>query len=309
MTTLNTSLPEPSAGPETPRRRTGPGIHGSWWQRDGWRYVVALLALVFAVFPILFIVSAALNPIGTLQSTTVIPTAASTENFAKLFATPGLEFGSWFVNSMVVAVSATVATVLISGASAFAFSRLRFRGRHQFLLGLLLLQMFPSLLALIALYLMFVQIGNIFPALGLNSAWGLVLAYLGGVLGGNVWLLKGYYDTVPRELDEAARVDGASHAHTFFLIVLPLVKPILATVALLTFVGTYGEVLLSSVFLTANESKTLAVGLFGLIDGQRNTNFGVFSAGALLASLPVLAMYLGLQRFLVAGATSGSVKG
>ncbi|MET4638038.1 sugar ABC transporter permease [Mycetocola sp. 2940] len=289
--------------------RFATGIQGSWWQSTGWRYLVAILALAFALFPVLFIVSAAINPLGTLQSTSVVPTSASLQNFTDLFNNPEIQFGSWFFNSILVTLTATVVTVLISAAAAFAFSRLRFRGRYQFLLGLLLLQMFPSLLALIALYLMFVEIGAIFPAFGLNSSLGLVLAYLGGVLGGNVWLLKGYYDTVPRELDEAALLDGASHAQTFFLIVLPLVKPILATVALLTFVGTYSEIMLASVFLTESDSKTVAVGLYGLIQGQRNANFGVFSAGALLASLPVLIVYLGLQKYLVGGLTDGSVKG
>lgn len=282
---------------------------GSWWSQVGWRYGVGLLALAFAVLPILFIISAAFNPAGTLQSTSIIPSGASLENFRTLLNTPGRSFGTWYLNSLIVSGATAVATVLLGATAAYSFSRYRFAGRRKFMLGLLLLQMFPSLLALVALYLIFIQIGDVFSLIGLNTTIGLVLAYLGGVMGSNVWLLKGYFDTVPKDLDESARVDGASHAQIYFGIVLPLVTPILATVALLSFVGAYSEFLLASIFLSDGSKQTLAVGLYGLISGQRNANFGEFCAGALLAALPVLALYLGLQRFLVGGLTSGSVKG
>ncbi|BEP13023.1 ABC transporter permease subunit [Acidothermaceae bacterium B102] len=282
---------------------------GSWFSQVGWRYLVAVLALAFAIFPALFIVSAALNPAGSLQSTNLIPSGATLKNFKALFDTTGLDFTQWYVNSLLISIVTAVAQVFIGACAAFAFSRYRFRGRRTFMLALLLLQMFPSLLALVAMYLIFIKIGGIFPAIGLNTPWALILAYCGGVLGGNVWLLKGYFDTVPKELDESARVDGASHAQVFFGIILPLVRPILATVGLLTFVAIYSEFLLASVFLTSTSKQTLAVGLYGLIAAQRNANFGVFCAGSLLASLPVLILYLSLQRFLVGGLTSGAVKG
>lgn len=266
-------------------------------------------ALLFAIIPILFILSAALNPAGTLQSTAIIPTGASLENFQTLFDTPGRSFGTWYLNSIIVAGATAVATVFLGASAAYCFSRYRFAGRKPFMLSLLLLQMFPSLLALVALYLIFIQIGDVFALIGLNTLIGLILVYLGGVLGSNVWLLKGYFDTVPKELDESARVDGASHAQIYFGIILPLVTPILATVGLLSFVATYSEFLLASIFLTDGDKQTLAVGLYGTIAGQRNANFGEFCAGALLASLPVMVLYLVLQRFLVGGLTSGSVKG
>ncbi len=282
---------------------------GSWFAQVGWRYLIALIALAFAIFPALFIVSAALNPAGSLQSTSLIPTNASFKNFTALFNTSGLDFTDWYLNSLLICIVTAAAQVFIGACAAFAFSRYRFSGRRPFMLALLLLQMFPSLLALVAMYLIFIKIGGIFPSIGLNTPWALILAYCGGVLGGNVWLLKGYFDTVPKELDESARVDGASHAQIFFGIILPLVRPILATVGLLTFVGIYSEFLLASVFLTSTNKQTLAVGLYGLISAQHNSNFGVFCAGSLLASLPVLALYLSLQRFLVGGLTSGAVKG
>ena len=186
---------------------------------------------------------------------------------------------------------------------------MRFQGRRPGLLALLLLQMFPALLTFVALYITFAKVGDVLPFIGLNTVWGLILVYLGGAMGANVWLLKGYFDTVPRELDEAAKVDGASHARIFFTIILRLVMPILVTVFMLSFIGLYGEFLLASIFLRDVDSQTLGVGLFTMTKGnERNRLFGQFAAGALLASLPVVLMYLAFQKQLVGGLTQGSVK-
>ena len=200
-------------------------------------------------------------------------------------------------------------SVFIGACAAYAFSRMRFRGRRPGLLALLLLQMFPALLTFVALYITFAQVGDIFPFIGLNSVWALILIYLGGAMGANVWLLKGYFDTVPRELDEAAKVDGASHARIFFTMTLRLVTPILVTVFMLSFVGLFSEFLLASIFLRDVDSQTLGVGLYSMTRGnERNRLFGQFAAGALLASIPVVLLYLSFQRQLVGGLTQGSVK-
>jgi arabinogalactan oligomer/maltooligosaccharide transport system permease protein len=136
-----------------------------------------------------------------------------------------------------------------------------------------------------------------------------MLLYLGGSLGVGTWLMKGFLDTVPRELDESAVMDGATHAQTFFRITLPLIAPILAVTALLGFIGTINEVLLANVFLRSDDSKTLAVGLYGLIAGQRNANFGMFCAGSLLTAIPTVLVFQSLQRYIVSGLTAGAVKG
>ena len=160
-----------------------------------------------------------------------------------------------------------------------------------------------------ALYLTFAKLGDVIPALGLNSIWALTLCYLGGAMGANVWLLKGYFDTVPKELDEAAKVDGASHARIFFTMTLRLVMPILVTVFMLSFVGLFSEFLLASIFLQDVDSQTLGVGLYSMtIGNEKNRLFGQFAAGAVLASLPVVLLYLGFQKYLVGGMTQGSVK-
>ncbi len=319
------NVPEPSVGlaardadrpaPDTSRATRGgtpPRAHrltGKRWFREvGWRHVVGILAVLWALFPISYIVSASLNPLGTVVSTTLIPREVSFDNFTELFNTPSIQFSRWALNTVIVCAVVTTVQIFCSALAAYAFSRFRFTGRRMGLLTLLLIQMFPQILAAVALYFLFTDIGQAIPALGLNTLAGYILVLLGGALG-QVWLIKGFFDSVPTSLDEAARMDGASHVQTYFRIILPLVRPILAVSGLLVFVATIAEFLLASIFLTAGSKKTLAVGLFGLIDADRSNNLGVFAAGALLTAVPVVALFLFLQRFIVGGVTAGGVKG
>ncbi|AGZ42152.1 sugar ABC transporter permease [Actinoplanes friuliensis] len=278
-----------------------------WLTRVGWRHGVAVLAVVFSLFPIVFVLSAALNPLGTLSSTTAVPTGASADNFGNLLADTG--FARWFGNSVLIAGVSAAVSVFLSALAAYTFSRMRFRGRRVGLLALLLIQMFPQFLAIVAIFLMFSTITDLWPAIGFNRAWGLILLYLGGALGVNTWLMKGFFDTVPRELDESATMDGASHAQTFFRILLPLVAPILAVTGLLAFIGTINEFLIANVFLTDTGAKTLSVGMYGLVAGERNNNFGMFCAGTLLTAIPTVLVFQFLQRYIVNGLTAGAVKG
>ncbi|MFC3741275.1 sugar ABC transporter permease [Paractinoplanes deccanensis] len=263
--------------------------------------------LVFAMVPIVFVFSAALNPLGTLSSSTLVPTGASLGNFGNLLG--GTAFGDWFLNSVVIAATASAASVFLSALAAYAFSRRRFRGRRVGLLSLLLIQMFPQFLAIVAIFLMFSVITDYWPPLGFNTWWGLILLYLGGALGVNTWLMKGFFDTVPRELDESATIDGAGHAQVFFRILLPLVAPILAVTGLLAFIGTINEFLIANVFLTDTGAKTLSVGLWGLVAGERDANFGMFCAGTLLTAIPTVLVFQLLQRYITDGLTAGAVKG
>ncbi|HET8661177.1 MAG TPA: ABC transporter permease subunit, partial [Micromonosporaceae bacterium] len=209
---------------------------------------------------------------------------------------------------LIAGVSA-FAAVGLSILAAYAFSRMRFAGRRVGLLSLLLIQMFPQFLAIVAIFLMFTRIGDYWPEVGFNTPWGLVLLYLGGALGVNTWLMKGFFDTVPRSLDESATMDGATHAQVFMRIMLPLVAPILAVTGLLVFIATVNEFLMANVFLTDLDSKTLSVGLYGLIAGERNNNFGMFCAGSLLTAIPTVLVFQMLQRYIVSGLTAGAVKG
>lgn len=282
-------------------------IGDSWFRAVGWRHVLAIAAAIFALFPISFVVSAAFNPVGTLSSTSVIPSQFGLQNFQTLFTKT--EFLHWFLNSVLISGGAAVLSVSLSTLGAFAFSRMRFKGRRPGLILLLIVQMFPGFLAIVTLYLMFVAISDNYPAIGFNTPWSLILISLGGALGVNTWLIKGFFDTVPKDLDESAKVDGASHATVFVSIILPLVTPVLAVTGLLAFIGSISEVLVATVFLTEPTQQTLAVGLYGLIADRRDTNFGAFSAGTLLTAIPTVVLFYSLQRYIVGGLTAGSVKG
>ena len=278
-------------------------------RRDPWqvvRYLAIGAALIFALFPIWFIVAAAVNPSGNLNTTQLIPDAFGLGNYTDL--TASRPFWSWYKNTLIIAGIGSIAAVFIGVCAAYAFSRLRFQGRRPGLMTLLLIQMFPSLLTFVALFRIFTELGDVIPQFGLNTSLGLILAYLGGAMGGNVWLLKGYFDTVPKELDEAAKVDGASHARVFFTITLPLITPILVTVGMIQFIGLFNEFLLASVFLKDVDSQTLGVGLNALLTADRNKYFGAFCFGAILASAPIVLIYLGFQKQLIGGLTAGSVK-
>ncbi|WP_373314405.1 sugar ABC transporter permease [Catellatospora coxensis] len=279
-----------------------------WLKEVGWRYAVVLLVCAFALFPVLFVVSAAINPLGTLGSTGLIPQGASLKNFVDLL-TGDHPYTRWFLNSVVIALISAFASLLISVAAAYAFSRMRFRGRRVGLLSILLIQMFPQFLAIVAIFIVFTEVTELYPTFGFNEPWGLLVLYLGGALGVNTYLMKGYLDTVPKEIDESATMDGASHVQTFFRIILPLVGPVLAVTAMLSFIGTINEFLIANVFLRDTEAKTLAVGMYGMLTDKRDANFGMFAAATLLTAVPTVSLFLWLQKYIVSGLTAGAVKG
>jgi arabinogalactan oligomer/maltooligosaccharide transport system permease protein len=210
---------------------------------------------------------------------------------------------------VLVAGATAIITVLLGALAAYAFSRFRFRGRRMGMLTLLLIQMFPPFLAIVALYLILLNTGKVFPAFGLNTLTGLVLVYLGGAMGVNAWLMKGFFDTIPAELDESARVDGATPAQIFWGVILPLAAPVLAVVGILSFVGTLNEFILASALLQTTDNFTLPVGLQNYIDQQYSERWGPFAAGVLLAAIPVVIIVMSFQRFFIRGLTQGAVKG
>lgn len=280
------------------------------WLRDNlWRHAVALFAVLFALFPIYMVIISSLNPSGSLQVTSFIPTEISFINYTQLFTDPTIPFMRWMLNSLYIAGLVSILSVVIGAASAFAFSRLRFKGKKIGLQTLLLVQMFPAILALAAVFVIMERVYNFAPEIGIGTQAGLMLVYLGGSMGVNIWLLKGFVDSIPLELDEAARIDGASPMQIYWQIFVPLAAPVLAVVALLTFIGTFNEYILARLFLVEMEARTVAVGLQQFIGGQFSTNWGAFAAGSILASIPIVVIFLSLQRYIIAGLTAGSVKG
>lgn len=303
-----TATPRTGDGaPHSATGRTSPS--GRWLKEIGWRYLVAVVALVFAAFPIIFVISASLNPIGTVASTSIIPQHGfSLVHYRSLLEGSVGPFTRWYLNTLIVCSVVAAVSIISSTLAAYAFSRLRFKGRRASLLTLMLIMMFPNVLAMIAIFTLFSDIGRVIPQIGLSTVLGYCLAMMGGSLG-QVWLIKGAMDTIPRSLDEAARIDGAGHFTIFTRVLLPILRPIIATTTLLAFVGVVSEFLIGSIFLTDVNSRTLAVGLFNLLENDRSANFGLFAAGAVMAMIPVIALFQYLQRFIVGDATSGAVKG
>ena len=279
-----------------------------WFRQNLWRHLLALTLIVFSLFPISVVIVTSVDPTGSIAAN-LIPVQFSFENYTRLFTDSTVPYSRWIMNSLVVASTVSVVSVLIGAASAYAFSRLRFRGRRVGMQALLLVQVFPSFLAISAIYVIMERVFVIFPPLGLGSPGGLILIYLGGAMGINAWLLKGFIDSIPLELDEAARVDGASAMQIYWLIFLPLAAPVLAVVALLSFIGTFNEFVLASFFLTDVQERTVAVGLQQFIGGQYAQNWGPFAAGSLIAAIPLVALFLSLQKYIVGGLTAGAVKG
>lgn len=273
------------------------------------RFILALIMILFSLFPVFWTISASLDPTGNLASQKLIPDNASFENYRALFSSSTFPFGIWMWNSLKMAVSVTIVSVLITTTTAFAFSRFRFYGRGALLKSILLIQVFPAILAMVAIFALVQQIGSYVPLLNLNTLTGLGFIYLGGAMGINIWLMKGFFDTVPKEIDESAMVDGATHWQTFWRLIFPLVRPVVVVVGLLTFIGTYGEFLLARILLKSTENLTVMVGLYILQANQFAQNWGLFTAGALVAAVPVVVLYLLLQDYIVGGLTQGSVKG
>lgn len=273
------------------------------------RLIVAVIAIAFALFPIIWIISASFNPTGSLASQKLIPRNASLENYRTLLNDPLHPFFKWVLNSLKVSSITAVLGVISIMLSAYSFSRFRFKGRRQLMLALLLIQVFPTMLMFVAIFYLFQQLGQYIPALGLNKHAPLILAYLGSQMGIQIWLMKGFFDSIPRDIDESALVDGATHWQIFWRLIFPLARPMIVIVALLVFIASYQEFVLASVLLKDKSQYTLMVGLYLFVSENFAKNWGVFAAGGLLGALPIVVLYQSLQDQIIGGLTAGAVKG
>ena len=272
----------------------------SWTRRIG----LTVLA-VFAGLPIWVMVTSALKPLGDVQGDfRWFPTQLTVQPFFDMWHT--IPLAEYFVNSIVVSTVASLASVGVALLAAYAVSRYRFHGRQTFSIVVLSTQMFPGILFLLPLFVIFV---NLSQATGINlyqSRLGLIITYLTFTLPFAIWMLAGYLDSVPRELDEAAKVDGAGPLGAFVRVVIPVAMPGIVAVTIYAFMTSWGEVLFASV-LTNDSTRTLAVGLQGYAT-QNNVYWNQIMAASLTVSVPVVIGFLLLQRYLVAGLTAGSVK-
>jgi len=279
-----------------------------WFRETGWRHLVGVVLVVYAVLPLVYVLSASLNPNGTLTGSNELFSAIGLDSYVRLLNSDAYPYKNWFVNTLVIGAITAVCTVFLGALAAYSFSRMRFTGRRMGLLSLVLVQMFPQLLAVVAIYLLMTAIGDIFPAIGLNTHAGLILVYLGGALGVNTYLMYGFFNTIPTSIDEAAKIDGAGHARIFFTIILRLVAPILAVVGLLSFISVTNDFVIASVILIDPEKLTLAVGLYRLVSNPNYADWSAFSAGAVMAAIPIMVLFFLLQKYIVGGLTAGSVK-
>jgi len=285
----------------------------SWRQRRvlgmAIRYVIAALLIIFAFIPVVWGVSASFNPSGSLVSPEIVPRNPGFDNYEQLWNNRYYPFKTWLFNSLYIATVSTLLIVLVTAFSAYAMSRFRFYGRQQLMRAILIINVFPGVVSMIALFSIMQQTGRHVPLIGLDSHLSLILIYVSGSMGINVLLMKGFFDSVPREIDESALVDGASHWLVFWRIILPLVKPILVTVGVLAFMGIYGDFVLPRVLLSSADKLTIMVGLYLFQSADYAQNWGVFTAGAIVAALPVIGLYLLLQDYIISGLTAGSIKG
>jgi ABC-type maltose transport system permease subunit len=258
------------------------------------------------LLPILYVVSAAFNPTGGLSGQRLIPSNPTLKNFQTILEEP---FWLWMWNSFKLASISSVLSVGMTTLGAFAFSRFRFRFRSHLMMGILLIQVFPAILTMVALYTLMRQIGSQIPWLGLNSHGGLILLYMGGALGINVWLMKGFFDSIPRDIDESALVDGATHWQIFRYLIFPLARPIVTVVAILTFVGVYSDWVLANIMIQDQAKFTLMLGLQGFVQWDYGNAWGAYGAGAIIGALPIVIIYIALQDQIVGGLTAGAVKG
>ncbi|SCF24456.1 carbohydrate ABC transporter membrane protein 2, CUT1 family [Micromonospora purpureochromogenes] len=271
------------------------------WSR---RVVLTLLA-VFVLVPLYAMVSSAVKPLQDVQNAfTWWPRRPTAQAFVDMWSTVPL--GRYLVNSLVVSSVAAVLSVSVAIFAAFAVSRYRFRGRSLFSVTVLSTQMFPGILFLLPLFLIYVNLGNATGIALYASRTGLVITYLTFSLPFSIWMLVGYFDSIPRELDEAAQVDGAGPLRTLFRVILPAAVPGIVAVTVYAFMTAWGEVLFASV-MTDENSRTLAVGLQGY-STQFNVYWNQVMAASLVVSVPVVAGFLALQRYFVAGLTAGAVK-
>ena len=264
--------------------------------------VLWVLALAFSGQQSVGIVDLPVNPSVLERLRGVVPWPAhfSTKNFVDVMTEQ--PFGRWLLNSLFVSLLTTALGVFLACTAAYAFSRFRFPGREGGMLAFLVSQMFPGTLMLIPLFIIIVK----WLGLG-NTYWGLIIVYATTAIPFCVWMLKGYFDTIPIDIEESALIDGASRQVIFFRIILPLAKPAIAITALFSFMTAWNEFILASVFLEAETMYTAPVGLRFFVGGF-SSQWGFFAAGSVIVSLPVVILFMYLQKYLVSGLTAGSVK-
>ncbi len=264
-------------------------------------YAVLTFFSLFALYPILVVFSISLRPGDRLlsKSLAIIPPNATFQSYVNLFTQQ--PFLRWMFNSLVVSISVTIFAVSLAATAGYAFSRFKFKGRDASMVALITTQMFPVTMLLLPLFIIMIGLGFY------DSYWGLIIAYSATALPFTVWQMKGYYDTIPYSLEEAATIDGASQFTTFYKIILPLALPALAITSLFSFMTAWSEYLVAAVLIQDKDFFTLPLGL-KMFSSNMEVAWGLYAAGAIVVSIPVVILFLSLSRWLISGLTLGSVK-
>ena len=281
----------------------------NWFKEFGWRHLVALIFVVFAIYPILYVLTNSFADFANLTNSKLIPDSLTLKHYKLLSGNPLVPYSDWLFNTYKISIIAAFFNVFLGTLAAYAFSRLQFKGRRASLLTLVIVQMFPSFLAFVAIYLLFFQISDVIPIMGLGTHFGLILVYLGGSIGFNSWLIKGFMDTISPSLDEAAKVDGASEFQIFSIIIAPLTRPILIVIFVITFIGIYSDYILAAIFLKDKNLWTVAVGINTVFVDDFNADWGVIAASSVIAATPIAMLFIFFQKQITGGLTAGSVKG
>ncbi|EAF3875683.1 sugar ABC transporter permease [Listeria monocytogenes] len=264
-------------------------------------YLFLTVLTIIILYPILITASSAFKPGNIAAFTLEWSDSWTLNNFTRLFNET--LYLDWYKNTLIIAVVTMIMQVTIVTLAGYRYSRYRFKGRKNSLIFFLIIQMVPTMAALTAFYVLAMLLG------ALDQYWFLTLIYIGGGIPMNTWLMKGYFDTVPRDLDESAKLDGAGHFRIFAQIILPLVRPMIAVQALWAFMGPFGDFLLAKFLLRTPENLTIAVGLQTFIANPQQQKVALFAAGAILAALPICLLFFFLQKNFVSGLTAGGTKG
>jgi len=280
------------------------GMKGNKFIRLLTSHAILILMAIIIIYPLLWTVGASFNPGNSLVSNSIIPKNPTLDHYKELFAgSESLQYVHWYLNSLKISIFTMIGSVISVSFTAYAFSRFRFKGRKNALTLFLLLQMIPQFSALIALFVLAQMLHM------MNSHWLLILLYIGGTIPMNTYLMKGYMDSIPLDLDESAKIDGASNTRIFLQIIMPLSRPMLAVVAMNGFTGPLGDFVMSSTILRTPESYTLPIGLYNLVNEVMGASYTTFAAGAILISIPIAVAFLLLQKHFVSGLTAGGTKG
>jgi arabinogalactan oligomer/maltooligosaccharide transport system permease protein len=262
---------------------------------------ILITSSILVILPVIWIVLSAFKTGSSLFSSTIIPKEFTLIHFKELFTET--DFPIWYFNTLKIATANMVISVILTSLTAYAFARFEFKGRKQSLMAILVLQMFPAILAMTAIYIILMKMSL------LDTHLGLILIYAVGQIPYNTWLVKGFMGAIPKSLDEAARIDGASNITIFRKIIFPLSKPILVLVALTNFMGPWFDYIFPRLVIRTASKKTLAMGLFEWVRSQSTTHFTRFAAGSILVAVPIAILFIYLQKHLVHGLSQGATKG